>query len=153
MTTTMRIRSSPAPTVCEKVALERLLDELFVVTRPAATNAVSASLEQATSNTAHVVDVTSGLAGVALVGPRARDVLAAVTELDVAPDSLGNTACAQSAFAKVRGTLLRIDLGELPVYELYFDRSYGEYMWEALLTATGDGWLVPIGAEAMDLLR
>ncbi len=128
-------------------------DELFVVTRPAARSAVSASLEQAASDTAHVVDVTSGLAGVALVGPRACDVLAAVTEFDVAPDSLGNVACAQSAFAKVRGTLLRIDLGELPVYELYFDRSYGEYMWEALLTATGDGWLVPIGAEAMDLLR
>ena len=128
-------------------------DELFVVTRPAATSAVSASLEQAGTDMAHVVDVTSGMAGVALVGPRARDVLAAVTELDVAPGSLGNAACAQSAFARVRGTLLRIDLGELPAYELYFDRSYGEYMWEALLTAMGDGWPVPIGVAAMDLLR
>ena len=97
--------------------------------------------------------MTSGQAGLALIGQRARDVLAAVTELDVAPGSLGDETCAQSAFARVRGTLLRIDVGEVPAYELYFDRSYGEYMWEALLTATDDGWPVPIGAEAMDLLR
>lgn len=128
-------------------------DELFAATRPAATYAVSAFLDEAASDNAYVVDVTSGLAGVALVGPRARDVLAAITELDVAPGSLGDMACAQSAFAGVRGILLRIDMGELSAYELYFDRAYGEFMWEALLTACGDGWPVPIGVEAMDLLR
>ena len=128
-------------------------DELFAVTRPAATDAVSVALEWAAPDATYVVDVTSGLAGVMLVGPLAHDVLAAVTELDVAPEAFGNMACAQSAFADVRATLLRIDAGELPAYELYFDRSYGEYMWETLLTATGDGWPVPVGVDAMDSLR
>ena len=49
--------------------------------------------------------------------------------------------------------LVRADLGDLPSYQLFFSRDFGEYMWETLLETAeyfGGG---PVGLEAMSELR
>ncbi len=97
----------------------------------------------------YVTDVTSGLAGLRIAGPRARDVLASLTDLDLRDGSMPDGSCAQAGFAQVHGTLLRLDVGEAAAYELYVAREYGVYVWEVVL----DSGAVPFGAEALARLE
>ena len=83
----------------------------------------------------HVVDMTSGLAGVRVTGPSAEQLLAAVSELDSSASSFGDMRCAQASFAEIHGTLLRMDLSGVPSYQLFFAREFGEYLWDALMEA------------------
>ena len=102
---------------------------------------------------AHVVEVTSALAAVRIAGPRAPHLLAALTELNTAPDAFGDASCAQSSFAEIHGTLTRLDAAGLPAYTLFFGREYGDYMWESIVEAGGRYGLVPFGIEALGRLR
>ena len=97
----------------------------------------------------HTVDMTSVLAGLAIAGPNARTVLAALTELDTSDMAFPDLSCAQGMIAEVRATLLRADRGGVPGYELYFGRDYGEYMWDAVLEAGEPAGLAPVGTEAL----
>jgi heterotetrameric sarcosine oxidase gamma subunit len=94
----------------------------------------------------HAVDVTSGLAGVAIVGPGASSVLAALTELDVSSIGFADMTCAQASVAEIGAALVRRD-ADLPRIDLYFGREYGEHMWAALL----DAGAAPMGYEALRL--
>lgn len=141
--------SDPQP-----VLLARLADdEFFILTEPNHAGSVAESLGAMSDRGFHLVDVSSGLAGVKIAGPAASLVLAGVTELDLAVDAFPDMSCAQAGFAEVHGTLLRIDRGALPGYELYFGREYGEYMWDALLEAGDEGQVAPVGIEAMARLQ
>ena len=135
------------------IALARLAhDEAMVFTEPGHAAAVSEPLEQAADLCAHVVDVSSGLGGVRITGPSAHLLLAGVTELDASPDALPNMSCAQTKIAEVHAVLLRLDLGSVRSYEVYFGREFGEYMWDALLEAGDEHGVVPVGIEAMEEL-
>ena len=127
-------------------------DELLVVTGPQAVSTVSESLSTAADGCLHVVDVTSGFAGVRIAGPLAQRLLEAVTELDVSPGAFPDMACAQARVAEIHGTILRRDEAALLGYDLYFSREYGEYMWDALMEAGEEYDVSPFGTEAMALL-
>ena len=102
---------------------------------------------------AHVVEITSALAAVSVMGPSAQALLSGVTDLDVSSGSFPDLRCAQAAFAEIHGTLLRLDLGDLPAYHFYFSREFGEYMWEALMGAGQAYHVTPLGLEAMEQLQ
>ncbi len=102
---------------------------------------------------AHVVDITSAMAGVRLAGPAALDVVRSVTELDLRPSGFPNMTCAQTKVAEVYGMVVRVDAGDLPAYELFFGRELGEYMWDALMEAGRPAGLTPFGTEAAALLE
>ena len=99
------------------------------------------------------MDVTSGLAGLKIAGPRAQDVIASLTDLDLRERSMPDGSCAQAGFAQVHGTLLRLDIANVAAYELYVAREYGVYMWEVVLESLGDGVVVPFGHEALQRLE
>ena len=102
----------------------------------------------------HLVDVTSGRAGMGLVGPRSRDVLVKLTALDVEPECLPDSHCAQTALAKVAALVVRQDLdGGVPAYEVYVARDLGEYVWEAVLDAGAEFGIAPCGWTAYGRLR
>ncbi len=135
------------------VVLARLAhDEAMVFTEPGHAAAVSETLEQQADLCAHVVDVTSGLGGVQITGPSGHLLLAGVTELDASPDALPELSCAQTRIAGVHAVLLRLDVGNVLGYEVYFGREFGEYMWDALLEAGDEHGAVPVGMEAMEEL-
>ena len=135
------------------VALARLAhDEAMVFTEPGHAAAVSEMLEQAADICAHVVDVTSGLGGVRITGPSAHLLLAGVTELDASPETLPELSCAQTKIAEVHAVLLRLDLGSVRSYEVYFGREFGEYMWDALLEAGDEHRATPVGIDATEEL-
>ena len=127
-------------------------DEAMIVTEPNQASAVVETFGLGSDECAHIVDVTSGLAAIRIVGPSARLLLEAVTELDTSAEALPNSGCAQGAFLEVHGILLRLDLGGLPAYEIYTGREFGEYAWDALLETGAEYGVVPVGVEAMEEL-
>ena len=93
--------------------------------------------------------MSSGLAGVRISGPLSNLLLGKISELDVSPTTFSDMRCAQTKTAEIHGTLLRMDRGSLPSYELYFPREFGEYMWDALMEAGAEYRVAPVGFEAM----
>jgi sarcosine oxidase subunit alpha len=100
-----------------------------------------------------LTDVTQGLSAVNLAGPRARDVMAAVTDLDCSSEAFAYLDGKQATVAGVPCLLLRIGfVGEVG-YELHFPAAHGEHLWDALLDAGADHGLRPFGLEPQRILR
>ena len=112
-----------------------------------------AGVESSGAPLRHVIDVTSGLAGLRIAGPRAREVLAALTDLDLRDGSMPDGSCAQAGFAQVHGTLLRLDIAGAPAYELYVAREYGVYVWQVVLESLGRADVVRFGTESLRWLE
>ncbi len=124
-------------------------EEALAIGPPSTTGSLLDPVSQAGDSTTYVIDLMSGLAGFRIVGPRARAVLAALTDLDLRDGSMPDQTCAQAGFAGVHGTLLRLDIAGEPAYELYVAREYGVYVWETVLEAGA----LPFGAEALSRLE
>ena len=100
-----------------------------------------------------VTNVTSQLAAVNLAGPRAREVLARVTTLDVSREAMPYLAAAEGDVAGVPAVLLRIGfVGEVG-FEIHVPADYGAHVWDALLEAGADVGIRPFGVEAQRVLR
>ena len=101
----------------------------------------------------HLTDVTQGLSAVNLAGPRAREILESLTELDCSADGFAYLDGKRAEVAGVPCLLLRIGfVGEVG-YELHFPAAHGEHLWDALLEAGSRHGLRPFGLEPQRLLR
>jgi sarcosine oxidase subunit alpha len=100
-----------------------------------------------------VLNQTSALAALNLAGPRARDVLARLTPLDVSPAAFPYLALREGLVAGVPCRLWRIGfVGELG-YEIHCPSSYAWHLWEAVAAAGAAFGLRPFGVEAQRILR
>ena len=105
----------------------------------------------------HVTPVTEQWSAVALSGPRARDVLARVVDIDVSNEAFPFLAVAECRVRAVDGLiparLLRMSYSGELAYEIHVpaDRAVG--MWEAVIAAGGEFGIMPYGTEAMGILR
>lgn len=99
-----------------------------------------------------VTDVTSVYTALLLAGPRSRDVLRALCALDVSDGALPAGACAQTGLAHAHAIVLRQDAGDVPAFRVLVDRSYGEYVWDAVMHAGRDRGIAPIGLTALRML-
>ncbi len=131
-------------------------DHFFVTTTSSGVGAVEEWLTwwmEGAEMCAHVANVTSGLAAVNLAGPRARDVLAKVTDLGISAQALPYLRAAQGTIAGIPAIILRIGfVGELG-YELHVPAEYGEYLWDTLMAAGKEFGIAPFGVEAQRVLR
>ena len=101
----------------------------------------------------HLTDVTQGLAAVNLAGPKAREIMSAVTDLDCSSEAFTYLDGKQGAVAGVPALMLRIGfVGEVG-YEIHFAAAHGEHVWDALLEAGAQHGLRPFGLEPQRLLR
>ena len=98
--------------------------------------------------------VTEQWATMALAGPRARDVLAAVApEMALDADSFPFMSVKEGVVAGVEARVFRISFtGELS-YEINVPWHHGRHVWEALMEAGADHGITPYGTEAMHVLR
>jgi heterotetrameric sarcosine oxidase gamma subunit len=96
-----------------------------------------------------VVDVTAGFAAIGLVGPRARDVLARVTAIDVRPQSFPESGFRPGSVARVPGMLLR-EHGDRMV--VLCGSAHAEYLWLALSDAGRPLGAAHVGADALERL-
>ena len=136
-----------------KSAFCRLASDEILCVAPAGSASILAELLiDDSGQCAHSVELTSGLAGIGIAGPNSGRLLGMISELNTSNSEFPNLRCAQSKFADIHGTLLRIDIGDLPTYQIYFGREFGEYLWDALAEAASvcDGG--PVGFEAWESL-
>jgi sarcosine oxidase subunit alpha len=100
-----------------------------------------------------MTDLTQAVAAVNLAGPRARDILGRLTELDVSPEAFTYLDAKQGRVGGVPCLLLRIGfVGELG-YEIHFPTAYGEQLWDAVLEAGKPDGIRPFGLEPQRILR
>jgi sarcosine oxidase, subunit alpha len=98
---------------------------------------------------ARVTDVTQALSAINLAGPKAREILAGMCDLDVSAESFAYLDAKQGKVAGVDALLLRIGfVGEVG-YEIHFPSAYGEHVWDALVEAGAR----PFGLEPQRVLR
>ncbi len=137
-----------------KLLTARLAPDEFLVLTPAgvAPFAIDA-IQSAHPGCAYAIDVTSGLCGVAIVGPATREMMSRITEIDTSPRALPDLSCVQSRFADVQGLLLRRDVNSIVMYQFYAGREFGEYLWEVLIETAHEVGGGAVGTEALLGLR
>ena len=100
-----------------------------------------------------ITDVTPALAAVNLAGPRAREIMAALTDLDCSNDAFAYLDGKRAHVAGVPSLLLRIGfVGELG-YEIHFPAAFGQHVWDAIMDAGAPHGLRPFGLEPQRVLR
>ena len=98
-----------------------------------------------------LTDVSSALAMIAVQGPRSRELLRAITDIDL--EKLGFFRFATGNLAGLPCTIARLGFsGELG-YECYFNTEDAVAAWEALAAAGKSCEVVPYGMDTLDLLR
>ncbi|MBI2238297.1 MAG: (2Fe-2S)-binding protein, partial [Actinobacteria bacterium] len=100
-----------------------------------------------------VLNVTGAYAAVNLAGPRSREVMRRLTDMDVSAEGWPYMAARQGEVAGVHVLAMRIGfVGELG-YEIHFPSAYGEYLWERIMDAGAGFGIQPFGLEAQRILR
>ena len=123
-------------------------DEVFITSSPGEAGPVSQVLKESLAECLHMVEMTSNYAAVNVVGPESVQLLSKLTDLNISPYAFPDLSCAQGQLAEVYAIIVRRDRGELPSYDVYVGRDFGEYMWEAMLEAGQGLGIVPVGVEA-----
>jgi len=149
--------SSDAGRIVDDGTICRLDDETFYVTT---TSSGAGAIEEwfawwlaDWSKQVHLTDLTQGLCAVNLAGPRAREIMAAVTDRDCSNDAFPYLDGQPGQIAGVPCLILRIGfVGEVG-YEIHFPSAYGEHVWDVLMTAGEPYGLRPFGLEPQRVLR
>ena len=101
----------------------------------------------------HLTDVSQGLSAFNLAGPKAREILSGLTELDCSNDAFAYLDGKRAHVAGVPCLLLRIGfVGELG-YELHCPGSLALHLWDALSEAGEPHAIKPFGLEPQRVLR
>jgi sarcosine oxidase, subunit alpha len=98
--------------------------------------------------------VTTSYASINCAGPRSRELLQRLTDVDLSPDAFGYMNVRTGTVAGVSDVVLwRIGFtGELS-YELHVPAGYGLHVWETLIRVGADLGIRPVGIEAQRVLR
>ena len=102
---------------------------------------------------AWLTNMTSGLAAVNLAGPKAREVLAKITDCDLSRESFPYMACRETVVAGVQALLVRIGFVGETGWEIHYPAGEGPAVWRALMAAGAEFGIRPFGIEAQRLLR
>ena len=102
---------------------------------------------------AHVTNVTSAFGAINVAGPRARETLSKLTDVDLSPDGFRYMRSARGDVAGVPTTFLRIGFVGETGWELHFPTGYGEHVWDALMEAGEEHGVAPFGVQAQRILR
>jgi len=105
----------------------------------------------------YVASVTEQWSAAALAGPRARDVLARIVDVDVSNAALPFLAVAschlRTATGPVEARLFRMSYSGELAYEIHVPAHKGRAMWNAAIAAGADFGIMAYGTEAMSTLR
>jgi sarcosine oxidase subunit alpha len=101
----------------------------------------------------HITDLTQALSAVNLAGPRAREIMGRLTDLDCSNEAFQYMDAKRAAVAGVPCLIMRIGfVGEVG-YEIHFPSAHGEYLWDAIMEAGREHGIRPFGLEPQRLLR
>ena len=101
----------------------------------------------------HVINVTGGRSSINVAGPKAREVLSKLTDVDLDSNTFKYMMCHQAEVADAPATLLRIGfVGEMG-WEIHVPADYGVHVWKSVLEAGSPHDILPFGVEAQRVLR
>jgi heterotetrameric sarcosine oxidase gamma subunit len=92
-----------------------------------------------------VLDMTHGRALIRLTGPSSAALLAKVCAIDLADHVTPDGTALRTSVAKLTTDLVRDDQADIPSYLLHCERSFGQYLFEALKDA-GAEFAIEVGA-------
>jgi sarcosine oxidase, subunit alpha len=101
----------------------------------------------------YLTAVTDDWAGIAIAGPKARAVLASVTQADVSDAALPFMGVIEAEVAGIPARIFRISFSGELAYEVNVPADQGLALWEALLESGAPHGVVPYGLEALSVLR
>jgi glycine cleavage system aminomethyltransferase T len=105
----------------------------------------------------HATSVTEQWSAAALSGPKSRDVLAALVDVDVSNAAfpfLAVGACrVRAQGGDIPARLFRMSYSGELAYEIHVPADRGREMWEAVIAAGAPFGIMPYGTEAMSTLR
>jgi heterotetrameric sarcosine oxidase alpha subunit len=105
----------------------------------------------------YVTSVTEQWAAAALAGPKAREVLQRIVDVDVSNAGFPFLAVAEcrarTAGEAIPARLFRMSYSGELAYEIHVPADRGRAMWEAVIAAGEPFGLMPYGTEAMSTLR
>jgi sarcosine oxidase, subunit alpha len=100
-----------------------------------------------------LTDVTQALSAVNLAGPRAREIMGKLTDLDCSAEAFTYLDGKRAEVAGVPCLILRIGfVGEVG-YEIHCPSAHGQHLWDALMEAGAEHGMKPFGLEPQRLLR
>jgi len=94
-------------------------------------------------------DTTAAWATFAVAGPRAREVLAPLTDIDLSAAALPHMAIAHGHICGIDGRIARVSFSGERSYEVSVPAGYGAALWRLLL----ESGATPYGVETSTLLR
>jgi aminomethyltransferase len=101
----------------------------------------------------YVTNLVSGTGFISVQGPKAREIVATLTDADLATAALPYYAFTSAMYAEVPGTLARTGYsGELG-YEFFYPREYGAHIWDATMAAGAPFGMLPCGLGALRSVR
>jgi sarcosine oxidase subunit alpha len=105
----------------------------------------------------YATSVTEQWAAVALAGPKSRDVLAQLVDIDVANAAfpfLAIAAChVRCADMRIPARVFRMSYSGEMAYEIHVSADRGPQLWDAVMAAGEPFGIMPYGTEAMSTLR
>ncbi len=131
-------------------------DRYFVTTSTASVEAIEEWFKwwmAGSDACAYVTNVTSGFAVINVAGPRARETLAKLTDVDLSPKAFRYMRAREGTVAGVPALMLRIGFVGETGWELHFPAEYGEHVWDALMDAGSEFGIGPFGTETQRVLR
>ena len=101
-----------------------------------------------------LTSVTEQWATVAVVGPKAREVMAVLApELDVTQDAFKFMQLEDAVVAGIESRVARISFSGELAFEINVPMTYGLALWEAVFAAGQPFGITPYGTESMHVLR
>jgi sarcosine oxidase subunit alpha len=101
-----------------------------------------------------LASVTDHWAAIAVAGPRAREVVAAVVQgIDLSNEAFPFMAVGDCVAAGVPARLFRISFSGELAYEIAMPAGYAVHVWQAAMAAGAAHGIEPYGMEALGLLR
>ena len=144
---------APDGGILDDLIVYRLAPERFLVVANAS-NAVLVSdtlAERLGGSKAILDDRTLATALCAVQGPRAREIVAPLTDVDLG--ALRYYAIAEGTVAGIPALVARTGYTGEDGFEIFVDTSRAEDLWDALMAAGGPHGMVPVGLGARDTLR
>ncbi len=102
----------------------------------------------------NVVSTTEQWAGVALAGPRSRDLLKKIfPDKDISNEGLPFMGYMEANMFGIPARIFRISFSGELAYEINVMSDYGLFMWEKIMEIGADADIQPYGTEALSTLR
>jgi glycine cleavage system aminomethyltransferase T/glycine/D-amino acid oxidase-like deaminating enzyme len=138
------------------ITVSRLDDDRFLLLTGGGSSATEHGRwirEHAPEDGVSVMSHVSGLCGIGIGGPNARDVLGPITEADLSNDAFPYFSVQETYVGGVPVIALRVSyIGELG-WELYAPTEYGAQLWETVWETGQDHGLIAMGGGALNSMR